>query len=98
MTWVCIRCSTPLTGSRIDPRCPKCEGKTLAVDDGPLTYPQYRDLCDLFTSIGEINRGRRLRWISQAIGRPVRDYGEITAAEATTAHTKLKERVDGVRQ
>ena len=97
MTWICVRDGAPVTGSRIDPWCPTCASKTIAVEDGPITYPQYRAICDLFTSIGEINRGKRLRWISQAIGRPVRDFGEITTTEATTAHIKLKERVDGVR-
>ena len=95
MTWVCARCRTPVNGTRFDAFCPACLDKTMAVEDGPITYPQYRAICDLFTSIGEINRTRRLRWISQAIGRPVRDYGELTTTEAATAHTKLKGRVDG---
>lgn len=97
MTWVCARDGTPLTGPRIDPWCPTCQGKTLAVEDSPFTYVQYREIDYLFASIGEINRVRRLRWISKAIGRPVGDYRDLSAAEGTTALTKLKERVNGVR-
>ena len=98
MTWVCVHCQTPVNGTRFDPWCPTCQDKTIATDASPLTYEQYRAICDLFTSIGEINRGKRLRWISQAIGRAIRDYGDLTSAEGDAAHTKLKERVHGVRR
>ena len=91
--WVCARDQTPVTGPRTDPWCPTCQAKTLAVEDGPLTYLQYRDLCDLFTSIGELNRARRLRWISQAVRRPIGDYRDLSAADAAAALAKLKERI-----
>ena len=97
MTWRCARCRMPVNGTRFDPWCPACQDKTIAVEDAPLAYGQYRELCDLFTSIGEINRARRLRWISTAIGRQVSDYRDLSAADGTTALTQLKERVNGVR-
>ena len=97
MTWVCARCRTPVNGTRFDAFCPQCLDKTIAVEDGPLTYPQYEEIRDLFHSIGEDNRARRLRWISQAVGRQVGDYRDLTATEGATALTQLKERVHGVR-
>jgi hypothetical protein len=104
--WVCARCRTPVSGTRFDAYCPQCHDKTIATEDAPLAYVQYREICDLFTAMGDINRASRLRRIGRILRRQVRDYSDMTATEGGTALAALREEarpkttgeVRGIRQ
>lgn len=91
MTWVCARCGTPANGASFDPWCPACQDKTIAIQASPITYIQYREISDLFTSMGEINRNRRMRRLAAITGRLVRDYRDLTSSDAAMAIGALKE-------
>lgn len=98
--WVCVRCSTPVNGDSHDPWCAYCDDDTLAVEaPGPVMISdrQYRAICVLFKSMGEVNRAKRMRRLSAITGRTVTDYWQLTATDADTAQAALRREAHGVR-
>jgi hypothetical protein len=89
--WACAVCGT----LRLDPEspwCHHCHDNTLSVKtEPPITQAQYVAICRLFTSMGEVHRASRMRYLTRAAGRPISDYWELTASEADTIRAALEE-------
>ena len=100
MTWVCVRCGTPVNGAEHDPYCGYCDDDTIAEEaPGPVMISdrQYRAICVLFKSMGQMHRASRMSRLSGITGRHIGDYWQLTADEADTAETALRREARGVR-